>query len=141
MEKTINVDFSDEEEVEEEFEELPEEDEMDDEFRAYIYSLTIKESDEDDAFFTDSTQKKKKRERKRKENNKKMLVLDFNQDFSDVGKTTEKTWKSKRLEKKTVDKKEYKFKPKMIPFDYRFKNETKLDNLYNFDNNEDFPSL
>jgi len=142
MEKTINVDFSDEEEeVEVEMEELPEEDEMDDDFRAYIYSLTTKESDEDDSFFTDNIQKKKRRDRKRNQNNKKMIVLDFNQDFSNIAKSTQKTWKSKRLVKKTVNKKEYKFKPKMLPFEYRFKNEKKPDNFKSLDNEEDFPSL
>ena len=70
-----------------------------------------------------------------------MVVLDFNQEFLNSAKSTQKTWKSKRLAKKTVEKKEYKFKPKMVPFEYRFKNENKSNNFKSLDNEEDFPSL
>lgn len=143
MEKTINVDFSDDEEevVEEVVEELPEEDEMDDDFRAYIYNLTVRDYDEDDSFFTDNTNKKKKRERKKNKNKKKLITLDFNQDLLANNKSTEKTWKSKRLASKSVEKKEYKFKPKMVPFEYRFKSDKPKNNFTSLDNDTDFPSL
>ena len=143
MEKTINVDFSDDEEevVEEEIKELPEEEEMDDDFRAYIYNLTVKDYDEDDSFFTDKIHKKKKRERKKNQNKKKMVMLDFNQDLLANNKSTEKTWKSKRLASKITNKKEYKFKPKMVPFEYRFKNKNSSSSFTSLDNETDFPSL
>ena len=143
MEKTINVDFSDSEEEnnEELTNELPEEDEMDDEFRAYIYNLTCRESKtDDDDFFLETTNKKKKRERKKKDK-KKLLVLDFNQDLVGENKSSNNTWKSKRLTEKKVDRKEYKFKPKKVPFEYRFKTETKSINFSSLDNETDFPSL
>tara|TARA_B110000879_G_C11176853_1_gene516417 strand:- start:4109 stop:4555 length:447 start_codon:yes stop_codon:yes gene_type:complete len=141
----VNVDFSDDEnydEIDEEVNELPEEEEMDDDFRAYIYSLTTKErnSENDEIFFTDNIKKKKKREKKQ-DNNKKIVVLDFKQDFLNNDKSAKKTWKSKRLVCKTVERKEYKFKPKKVQFEYRLKKEKKKTDFQNLDYDEKFPSL
>ena len=115
----------------------PEEEEMDDDFRAYIYSLTSKSSGLNVDDYQPVVKKKKKREKKVKE--KKMVKIDFNNEIN-IPKTTN-TWKSKRLTKKKPNIKEYKFKPKMVPYEYRFKEDNLNNNFKSLDNDTDFPSL
>ena len=115
----------------------PEEEEMDDDFRAYIYSLTSKSSVLDIDDYTPIQKKKRHREKKVKE--KKIIKLDFNNQLALPEKKN--VWKSKRLSKKNTASKEYKFKPKMVPYEYRFKDNEKNNNFKSLDNDEDFPSL
>lgn len=133
------INFSDDEEeiVEEENQEESDY-EMDDEMRAYIYQLTVKSSINDNFDYSPDVsygkKKKKKRERKRKE--KKVIKLDFNKTFEQPDK--QNTWKSKRLVEKGKTKKEYKFKPRMVPYEYRSKDNK---SVLNVENKDDFPEL
>tara|TARA_B100000768_G_scaffold181462_1_gene204557 strand:+ start:2623 stop:3036 length:414 start_codon:yes stop_codon:yes gene_type:complete len=132
------VNFSDDEGeneiINDNIEELSD-DEMDDEMRAYIYELTINKIREDlpDQI---SMQKKKKKRKKKKE--KKIITLNFNS-VCDIPKK-ENTWKSKRLDNKVTKRKEYKFTPKMIPYEYRHQEKEK-EQIKNMLDENDFPSL
>ena len=81
------IDFSDDEEEEPEeiqMNEFPEEDEMDDEMRAYIYNLTVNKSYPEHNLteeFSVGTKKKKKRERKRKEKQFIQIGLEQTYDY------------------------------------------------------------
>ena len=118
------VNFSDDEGeneiINDNIEELSD-DEMDDEMRAYIYELTINKIREDLPDQISMQKKKKKRKRKKKE--KKIITLNFNS-VCDIPKK-ENTWKSKRLDNKVTKRKEYKFTPKMIPYEYRHQEKEK----------------
>ena len=133
------VNFSDDEGeneiINDNIEELSD-DEMDDEMRAYIYELTINKIREDLPDQISMQKKKKKRKRKKKE--KKIITLNFNS-VCDIPKK-ENTWKSKRLDNKVTKRKEYKFTPKMIPYEYRHQEKEK-EQIKNMLDEDDFPSL
>ena len=131
------VNFSDDEGeneiINDNIEELSD-DEMDDEMRAYIYELTINKIRED--LPDQISMQKKKKKRKKKE--KKIITLNFNS-VCDIPKK-ENTWKSKRLDNKVTKRKEYKFTPKMIPYEYRHQEKEK-EQIKNMLDENDFPSL
>lgn len=134
------VEFSDEENdnIEDEENELPEEDEMDAEMRAYIFKLTTRNSIENDKEMYEMKKSpiKKKKKIKKMKKEKNIIHLDFN---SEINLPQEpKKWESKRLTKKGSTKKEYKFKPRMMPYEYR---EQEKKAKVNLTSNDDFPEL
>ena len=134
---TNKIDFSDDENENEEeiIEELPEEDEMDAETRAYIFSLTANKQYDDDFFSgTGSKKKNKKRKDKKQRNN---MMIDFTEPDYNI-KVEEKTWKSKRVSEKKPESLEYKFKPRMVPYEHRVIEENQKNTKITI---EDFPSL
>ena len=117
---TNKIDFSDDENENEEeiIDELPEEEEMDPEMRAYIFSLTTNKNFDEEFFTERKTISKKKRVRKKKEKQDNKMFFQLDEPNYDVVKE-EKTWKSKRVAEKKVDVVEYKFKPRKVPYEYR----------------------
>lgn len=117
---TNKIDFSDDENENEDeiINELPEEEEMDDEMRAYIFSLTANKKFDEEFFTERKTISKKKRVRKKKEKQDNKMFFQIDEPNYDIVKE-EKTWKSKRVAEKKVDMVEYKFKPRKAPYEYR----------------------
>ena len=111
--------FSDDEEtiVEEKNELEEDEDEYwDEETRIKFMkaSCEIKE----DIYEVYGIKKKKKKKKKEKKDNSKIYIPFGNNINIDDYKTGEKKWKSKNLESKRK-KKEYKFNPKLPPWDFK----------------------
>lgn len=113
--------FSDEEVELETADSLPSEDEMDPEERAYINKLTLKSNsilDMNNDFLV-----KKKNKKTRQRNRKQKNVLDLSEFFKpEIEENNDKNkWQSKRLNNKNKEKNkvEYKFNPKMVPWNKR----------------------
>ena len=114
--------------------------EMDDELREYIYHLSINKIRQESFNLPDKIGMGKKKKRKKKIKERKIITLDFNS-VCDIPKR-ENTWKSKRLDNKVTKRKEYKFTPKMIPYEYRHQEKEKeKEQIKNMLDEDDFPSL
>ena len=111
----------DEDEIIEEKNDLDEEEEddyWDEETRAKFMKASC-EIKEDIYKVFEIKKKKKKKERKIKETNRVYLQFDDKINIDDYKKDNKKKWKSKTLESKNQKKKEYKFNPKLPPWDFR----------------------
>lgn len=134
---TNKIEFSDDENENEEeiIEQLPEEEEMDAETRAYIYSLSSNKTIDNDFFSSTTNKKKNKKKKDRKQ--KKNIILELTESDYNVN-IEEKTWKSKRISEKKPESLEYKFKPRKLPYEHR-----NVDKINENKNTyiKDFPSL